>query len=161
MTAIRETSPADLDFVLGLENRPDTVPWIGLWTRKQHFEAIESSASEHLVITAGGEPVGYAILLDLDDPFDAVQIKRIVVARRGEGIGTAALRLIVERAFAVHGAHRVWLDVVDSNERARRAYRTAGFVEEGTLREVWRNAEGRQSLVVLSILAPEWRSQRA
>ncbi len=157
--AIRETTPVDLDFVLEHEYSAAAVPYIGLWTREQHLEAIASPSIDHLVITADGEPVGYAIYLDLDHPHGSIQLKRIVVARRGEGIGRAAMELLVDRGFTAHGAHRVWLDVVTSNRAARRVYERLGFVEEGVLREVWRNEEGAQSLAVMSILDREWEQR--
>jgi len=158
--AIRETTPADLDFVLEHEHSPAATPYIAVWTREQHLEAIAAPAVDHLLITAAGEPAGYAIYLDLDHPYGSLQLKRIVVSRRGEGIGTAAIGLIVERGFREHRAHRVWLDMVTTNEPARRVYEAAGFVEEGVLREVWRNEEGVQSLAVMSILDREWEARR-
>ena len=160
MVEIRETKSDDLDFVLEHEYSAAAVPYIAVWTREQHLDAIASPAVDHLMITADGEPAGYAIYLDLDHAYGSLQLKRIVVSRRGEGIGRAALELIVERGFSAHGAHRVWLDMVTSNGAARRVYESLGFVEEGVLREVWRNDEGRQSLAVMSILDREWEQRR-
>ena len=160
MIEIRETDAADLDFVLEHEHSPAATPFIAVWTREQHLDAIRDPAVDHLLITAAGEPAGYAIYLDLDHPHGSLQLKRIVVSRRGEGIGRAALALIVERGFSEHGAHRVWLDMVTTNEPARRVYEAAGFVEEGVLREVWRNEDGIQSLAVMSILDREWEARR-
>jgi ribosomal protein S18 acetylase RimI-like enzyme len=159
VVAIRATTPDDLGFVLAHEYSPAAVPYIGVWTREQHLEAIGSPSADHLTIEAAGERAGYAILLDLDHPHGSLQLKRIVVSRRGEGIGGAAMELIVDRGFSVHGAHRLWLDMVTSNDVARRTYERLGFVEEGVLREVWRNEEGRQSLSVMSILDREWAAR--
>ena len=160
MIAIRQTAPADLDFVLEHEHSPAATPYIAVWTLEQHLEAIASPSVDHLLITAAGEPAGYAIYLDLDHPFGSLQLKRIVVSRRGEGIGRAAIALLVERGFREHGAHRIWLDMVTTNAPARRVYEAAGFVEEGVLREVWRNEDGVQSLAVMSILDREWEALR-
>jgi RimJ/RimL family protein N-acetyltransferase len=154
--AIRETTREDLPYVLELEHSPAATPWIAVWTREQHLEAIASAESDHLMIDADGEPAGYAIYLDVGHAFGSLQLKRLVVGRRGEGIGKAALGQIVQRGFALHGAHRVWLDMVTTNEPARRLYEATGFVEEGVLREVWANEEGVQSLAVMSILDREW-----
>lgn len=44
------------------------------------------------------------------------------------------------------------------NDRARRAYAAAGFVEEGVLRDALVTDRGRVSLVVMSVLRSEWRS---
>ena len=47
----------------------------------------------------------------------------------------------------------------DDNQRARRLYRAAGFVEEGRLREAALKETGRPAdLVIMSILAREYGS---
>ena len=55
--------------------------------------------------------------------------------------------------------HRVFLNTMNSNERALRCYRACGFKEEGRLREHnWSN--GRyHDVVYLGILREEWESQ--
>src|SRR5262249_14381254 len=45
----------------------------------------------------------------------------------GKGHGGEATRLIVDHAFATLNLNRVWLYVVDFNERAIKAYEKAGF----------------------------------
>ena len=54
--------------------------------------------------------------------------------RWGHGYGTEACRLAAGFAFAQLGMEKVWLEVYQGNERARRAYAKAGFVSEGVLR---------------------------
>src|SRR5262249_29902604 len=58
--------------------------------------------------------------------------------RWGKGYGTEACRLAVSFAFKELGLGKVYLDVYESNERARRAYEKAGFEVEGKqLRHAW------------------------
>ena len=52
--------------------------------------------------------------------------------------------------------HRLWLDVFETNQRARNLYESAGFQVEGTLRECLRTGEGFASLVVMSMLSSEY-----
>jgi diamine N-acetyltransferase len=63
---------------------------------------------------------------------------------------------VLEHAFRTLGAHRVWLDVMLHNARARRAYQAAGFVLEGVLRDALRVGDGYRSLAVMSVLRSEW-----
>jgi RimJ/RimL family protein N-acetyltransferase len=63
-------------------------------------------------------------------------------------------------AFRDLGAHRFWLDVKSLNERALALYRSEGFVEEGRLRESVRTDNGFDSLVVMSMLEPEYAALR-
>ncbi len=51
----------------------------------------------------------------------------------GKGWGTIATRLAVRFGFERLGLHRIWLGVTEANERAVRAYRRAGFRDEGLL----------------------------
>lgn len=78
----------------------------------------------------------------------------------GKGYGRDALNLLLDYAFRYRNFHRVWLWVHADNERAIRAYRACGFVEEGRLREhMWSN--GRYvDAVYMGILASEWAARR-
>lgn len=57
-------------------------------------------------------------------------------AARGKGIGTNAARLILHYAFQRLGLHRVELGVRASNAPAIRSYENAGFVKEGTRKDL-------------------------
>jgi diamine N-acetyltransferase len=63
---------------------------------------------------------------------------------------------VMAQAFEEHDAHRLWLDVKPHNDRALALYRSAGFVEEGLLRDALYYGERFESLIVMSILRPEW-----
>jgi diamine N-acetyltransferase len=53
----------------------------------------------------------------------------------GRGLGTEALRLLLDFAWRDLNLHRVWAGVFARNERAVACYRKAGFAEEGRLRD--------------------------
>jgi len=74
----------------------------------------------------------------------------------GQGYGRESVRLLVQYAFRYRNFRKVWLWVHAANERAIRAYRAAGFVEEGRLRQhVWSN--GRyDDVVYMGVLQEEW-----
>ncbi len=70
----------------------------------------------------------------------------------GRGYGREAVALLVDYAFRLRNLRRVWLTVNGRNERAQRAYRACGFVEEGRLREhVW-SGGAYDDLVYMGIL---------
>jgi RimJ/RimL family protein N-acetyltransferase len=54
---------------------------------------------------------------------------------RGRNRGTEAVHLLLRFAFRDLGLRRVGLQVFRGNERAIRAYRKAGFTEEGVIRK--------------------------
>jgi RimJ/RimL family protein N-acetyltransferase len=79
----------------------------------------------------------------------------------GKGYGRDALRVLLDYAFRLRNAHKVWLKVNAPNERAIRSYRACGFVEEGRLRRhVWGDGQ-YVDLVYMGILREEWESLAA
>src|SRR6478609_9559954 len=139
---LRPSEPGDIDFVLAAEADPEAAPNIGPRTRERHLQALTNPDEEHLMILSEERPVGFALLTDLTGSNRNFEIHTIVITERGRGFGQAALELIIDRAFEVHGAHRVWLDAVGANARARHVYEKLGFTYEGAWREAWRSADG-------------------
>ena len=79
---------------------------------------------------------------------------------RGKGYGSDACRVVLRHAFVDRGLHRVQLETLASNEAALRAYRAAGFVEEGRTRESGWVRGGFADEVIMSVLATEWSPDR-
>jgi diamine N-acetyltransferase len=152
---LRPTREDDLEYVVAAEADPDNAPFLAPSPREVHLGFLRDAGQRHLIAEAGGRAVGFVLLrLHRDDR--AVELRRLAVTEKGRGYGRAALRLVMAQAFEEHGAHRLWLDVKPHNERALALYRSAGFVEEGLLRDAL-SSDGRfESLVVMSILRPEW-----
>jgi diamine N-acetyltransferase len=152
---LRPTRKDDLDYVVAAEADPDNAPFLAPSPRDEHVSFIGDPLQRHLIAEADGRAVGFA-LLRLHPEDRAVELRRIAVTEKGRGYGRATLALAIRAAFEDHGAHRLWLDVKPHNERARSLYRSAGFVEEGLLRDALYYGGRFESLVVMSILRPEW-----
>jgi RimJ/RimL family protein N-acetyltransferase len=101
---------------------------------------------------------GFVILQGCRNPHHSVELKRIVLQRKGQGLGRACVRLLMQMAFRDLGAHRFWLDVKSLNTRAQTLYRSEGFVEEGRLRESVKTDDGYDSLIVMSMLQSEYKA---
>ncbi len=126
---LRPTCPDDLGFVTTLERRPDNVEMIGQWTDAEHLDAIAGrDRREHWVIEREGRPEGFLIAYDCSGAGAGVYVKRVLVDRKEQGTGTAALRSFLEIAFARPGVDRVWLIVRNHNARAQAVYEKLGFV---------------------------------
>jgi RimJ/RimL family protein N-acetyltransferase len=156
---LRPTRLDDLPFVMQAERDADNAPFIRAWIEQQHRAVIADETWAHLIIESAPDarPLGYCILSGLGDPDRSILLKRITITQKGRGFGRAAMRQIKALAFGEWRAHRLWLDVVTHNTRARRLYAGEGFREEGTLRDAaW--IQGRfESLVIMSILEPGYR----
>jgi diamine N-acetyltransferase len=127
---------SDLDFVVSVENDPANLPFITSWERTQHEGAVRS-----------------------------IELKRLVLQRKGVGQGRHCVRLLKHMAFSDLRAHRFWLDVKALNTRAQSLYASEGFIEEGRLRESVRltlqGADGYDSLIVMSLLDREYQARVA
>ena len=153
--ALRPTRADDLGYVVAAESDADNAPYLAPSPRAEHEGFLGDPRQRHLIAEVEGRPVGF-VLMRLHPEDRAVELRRLAVTEKGRGYGRATLRAVVRAAFEEHGAHRLWLDVKPHNERARALYRSEGFVEEGVLRDALLTGDRFESLVVMSLLRPEW-----
>jgi RimJ/RimL family protein N-acetyltransferase len=92
-------------------------------------------------------------------PEDRSANLRILIgpAGRDRGLGSEAVRLLVDHAFAATDLERISLEVMDFNPRARRVYERAGFVEEGRLRGAFRFDDEPVDVIVMALLRTDPR----
>ena len=134
--------------------------WVSPATEERHRRALADPAVLQLIVEEDGRPVGHVLLTGLERAAMGIEFRRYVVWEQGRGIGSAALPLVLEHCFDDLGTHRVWLDVMPDNVRARRVYEDAGFREEGVLRDALRRPDGSVvPLVLMAITLAEWRSR--
>ena len=76
----------------------------------------------------------------------------------GQGYGHKMFALIKKYCFDYLNMHRLWLLVLETNERAIAVYKSAGFVEEGRQRQaIYR--DGRYlDYVMMSLLEDDYDS---
>jgi len=157
MVNLRRTTEDDLDFILSAEHAPDNRAYVIGWTREQHSASLHNADILHQIIEdENGYAIGYVILAGISDYHQNIEFRRIVVTEKGRGFGRATVRAVKKLAFSELQAHRLWLDVVAGNARARQLYTTEGFVEEGTLRECLKVNEAWESLIIMSLLRHEF-----
>ena len=154
----RPTTEADLELVLTLENDDENSSFVRQWPIEQHRSALADNNIAHMIIETVSDKavVGYIILIGLQNPDKSINFKRIVIARKREGFGRASVRLLKILAFEKLGAHRLWLDVVEDNERAFKLYKSEGFVHEGVHRESMKRGDRFISVNVMSMLVHEY-----
>jgi RimJ/RimL family protein N-acetyltransferase len=148
--------------VISVEQDPANRPYITPWDRTQHEGAIRFPDFRHFIVEAGDDWArsGFVILQGCRNPHGSVELKRIVLQAKGQGLGRRCVRLLAQMAFRDLGAHRFWLDVKAGNTRAQALYRSEGFVEEGRLRDSVRVGDGWDSLIVMSMLEHEYAARR-
>ncbi len=74
----------------------------------------------------------------------------------GKGLGTDAMRLILQYAFTELNLYRVTLGFFEYNPRAQRSYEKAGFILEGRQRQVVQREGKRWDVLIMGILKTDW-----
>jgi RimJ/RimL family protein N-acetyltransferase len=169
--SLRSRTDADLDLLYRLaadldswEERNPSAPapltrsrFDARLARADDGEAAEQAAM--FVVDIDGEAVGSASLFDFDLFAGHAEAGiSLVPEARGRGVGTEAMRVLVEFGFVRRNLRRIHLQAIASNAGALRSYEKAGFVVEGRLREhAW--VRGRyEDIVLMAVLRSEYNS---
>ncbi len=158
MLAVRPATLSDVDFLVSTQDAPHARGFIHSATADQMIAALENLERATFIITDDDAPVGMLLFAyEPDDPW-LIELRRIVVMTPGRGVGAYALQWLVDWGFNTIGAHRIWLEVVESNARARRVYERAGFRLEGAYRDGFRGKDGKYAdLCVYGLLKSDAR----
>src|ERR1700748_3559596 len=150
---LQEATAADIPFIVEVEHAPEFRQYLGRWTNTEHVAAMRDSDTRYfLAIDDGNERIGYVILRGLQSEDHNFELKRVAMRAPGRGHGRQALQLLLEIVFRDFGAHRLWLDVFETNHRAQHLYRSLGFQQDGIFRDVvYRDGE-YHSLLLMSLL---------
>jgi diamine N-acetyltransferase len=159
---LRPALLADLPGIIGLERTPAARQFVGQWREERHRATMIGGDARYLVSEAEpGKLQAYVILRGFGEDSGAIELKRIVVAAPGLGLGRRLLREVVHMAFEDLRAHRLFLDVYEDNAHARHLYTSLGFVEEGTMRDAARRAGSWCNLLLMSMLEKEFKQSLA
>ncbi|ARU63861.1 ribosomal-protein-alanine N-acetyltransferase [Tumebacillus avium] len=116
----------DLDRVMEIEHQSFSLPW----SREAYVaELTNNHFAKYLVVTLGGDVVGYAGMWVI---LDEAHITNIAIdpAVRGRRLGEHLMREMMAWSMA-HGAERMTLEVRVSNLAAQKLYDRLGFQSYG------------------------------
>lgn len=154
---LRHACPQDIPAIADLERLPAYRSFVGNWSLEEHHEKMSGSDCRYLIAEPeSGEMAGFAILRGLASPHRSIRLQRIVVAQPEQGVGHFMLTGILDYVFRELKAHRLWLDVFETNQRALHVYESLGFRREGVLREAIFRDGGFHTQILMSILDREY-----
>jgi RimJ/RimL family protein N-acetyltransferase len=109
----------------------------------------------------GGQAIGTIALHDIDLKHGNAEVGIAIGEPElwEQGLGTDAMRAIMDFGFGTLRLERIQLQVYAFNERARRSYEKCGFVLEGTRRQALLRDGRRHDVHLMSILREEWAAQ--
>jgi len=135
----RETmTVADLDEVMSIENRVYEFPW----TRGNFIDSLAAGYVAHLLRDAAGLPCAYCVAMP---GVQEMHLLNLTVAPMWQHRGLARGLLAALAADSRNaGAQYLWLEVRESNQRAREVYRRYGFEPMGWRRGYYPAAAGQR-----------------
>ncbi|MDA8232959.1 MAG: GNAT family protein [Magnetospirillum sp.] len=130
---------------------------------KAYWEARwnDPSREDYAILREDREHVGNCGLGSIDSKRRKCELWIYLGCAQGQGIGKAAFRILLARAFDGLNFNRVYLRVVEGNNRALQFYRGFGFTLEGRWREDTVLDGKTVDSLWLSMLATEYRTLAA
>jgi RimJ/RimL family protein N-acetyltransferase len=112
----------------------------------------------NISLLADDRRIGGCVLRDVDHENGSAEVAIFIFDRRllGQGLGTDALNCLIDFGFGELRLERIYLQVFDYNERARRSYEKAGFQTDATLRHARFHRGVHHDVHLMSILRAEW-----
>lgn len=157
---LRPATPADFAFIRGLAGHPDNAPFLTDEDETGLAAYLPDPSARLLIWQERGQSAGYALFCGVGDPSGTVELRRLALASTGGGRGAGFVRHLIDHAFTVLNAQKLWLDASGENARAAHLYAKLGFVPEGRQRAHWyRPALGRNVDVLLfGMLRDKWQA---
>jgi diamine N-acetyltransferase len=145
---------------LVLLNREEWTP-ASLASMEHRFDKHLGETPSWFVIAADGIVIGGIGLMQQSriNGTAALGIGIFDPAYLGRGYGRDALQVFLGWAFQIQNWRKIWLSVLASNERAIRAYRAVGFVQEARLREHTIFNGRIDDEILMGLLREEWEAR--
>lgn len=141
--AFRAMTPADLETVADLTHRADPFGWT-----LRNFSDAHASGNTLTVLTVDGVTSGIAAVMHVLDESELLEIA-VQPAMQGRGYGKALLAHAIALARR-NGAVRMFLEVRESNARARKMYTSFGFEETGRRKNYYPTENGREDAILMT-----------
>lgn len=166
---LRKPEPTDVEALFQQKNDPEVAAMLGGFTKgytrsdlARWVDAHAQAKDEALYIIADPKDdrcLGHVGLYKIDHRIRSAEFAILVGEKKawGTGVGRAATAFMLRFGFEDLALHRVYLEVLETNERARKLYESLGFVHEGKLRHAQWKGGRYLDVHVMAILEDEWR----
>ena len=161
---LRKPEPSDVDALFAQKNDPEVAAQLGGFTkgysRADIVRWIETHAAAkdealHVIVDPEGRCLGHVGLYNIDHRVGSAEFAIMVGDKTawGKGIGRLCTKWAVSYAFSELALRRVYLNVLETNVRARKLYEALGFVQEGRLRQAQWKSGRWVDVIVMGLLA--------
>jgi ribosomal-protein-alanine N-acetyltransferase len=138
----------ELDAVMAIETSAYSHPW----TRGNFIDSIAAGYLAEVLVGDDVGVVGYFIAMSGVGELHLLNIT-VAPAWQGQGFGSSLMRTVQAHASAL-GLDSLWLEVRQSNLKARALYRHLGFAEVGLRKGYYPAVNQRDDAIVMSLQVP-------
>jgi len=136
----------ELDAVLAIESVAYSFPW----SRGNFIDSLAAGYIARVLLDAAGRVVGYFVAMEGVDEMHLLNLT-VAPADQGQGHARRMLDSLVE-ICRENGAEQLWLEVRESNSRARALYLRYGFRHVGVRRDYYpAEFDQREDATVMSL----------
>lgn len=166
MITLRELQDADEHVLFAWRREPEVDRWMSdaafpsETAHKAWFEGLRIDPDMRgWMIVQGEAPAGLLTLTGLQSHHRRAAWNWFLgsAEARGRGVGRAAQVLGIDKAFGELGLEKVFAEVMADNDAALKAQTAVGFLREGYLRAHVLKGGVRRDVVLLGLLAEEWK----
>ena len=132
------------------------------FTREGHLNWVETMVKtgkvvQFIICTNENKPVGSVYLRDIDETHHKAEYGIFIGEREAlsKGYGTEAAKLMIRYAFEERKLHKLMLRVLAGNDRAKKIYENAGFVQEAYLKDDVYLEDGYRDVILMAVINPE------
>jgi ribosomal-protein-alanine N-acetyltransferase len=149
---LRELTPAHLDAVMKIEVSAYAFPW----SRGNFIDSIAAGHLSRVLLDGRGTLLGYFVAMGGVDEMHLLNIT-VAPAVQGRGHARRMMAALVAQC-RIEAAHALWLEVRETNARARAIYLRMGFVQQGLRKGYYPASYGRrEDAIVMSLRLDEGR----
>ena len=122
---LRNSKREELSHICDLE-QSEARNFIIPYSLERHLEEFAKSGMAYKSIWRSDRLIGFLILA-LDSDARSLEFRRIVISDAGRGYGKRVVPMVDAICRYEFGRTRIWLDVFETNERARHLYEQCGY----------------------------------
>lgn len=150
---LRKPERSDVDALYIIKNDPEIASMLTGFSTGYSKSDLEGWVEFHrsakdealfVIADANDRAIGHVGLYQIDHRVRSAAFGILIGDRSawGKGLGRACTRFAIEYGFDELNLRRIQLEVLATNDRAVKLYRSLGFVEEGRLRQAqWKGGE--------------------
>ncbi|MBO9689290.1 MAG: ribosomal protein S18-alanine N-acetyltransferase [Mitsuaria chitosanitabida] len=149
LQSLQPLRAVDLDEVMAIE----TVSYSHPWTRGNFIDSLAAGYAGFVMRDEQARLCAYFLAMQVIDEMHLLNIT-VIPERQGQGLARRMLDALGLLSRA-RGCHQIWLEVRESNVRARQLYDRYGFAQSGLRRNYYPADGGREDAILMTLRLTE------